>query len=93
MRSGDGLATLGAAAADHGAAGGGSHPGPETMLFVGTAVVGLVRAFGHEELLVFYGRTFSPAKAEDFKASLWTGSSKKRPLGQLIHRVPAPRPD
>jgi hypothetical protein len=63
------------------------------MLFVGAAVVGLVRTFGHEELLVFYGKTFSPAKAEDSKASLWTGSSKKRPFGQLIHRVPALRAD
>lgn len=93
MRRGDGLATLGAAAIDHGPAGGRGHTSAETMLFVGATVVGLVRAFGHEELLVFCGRTFSPAKAEDFKAGLWTGSSKKRHLGQLIHRVLALRAD
>jgi hypothetical protein len=93
MRGGDGLATLGAAAVDHGPAGGRGHTGAKTVFFVSAAVVGLIRAFGHEELLVFNDRTLGPVKAEDFKASLWTGSSKKLHLEQLIHRAGALRAD
>jgi hypothetical protein len=93
VRRGDGLAALGAAAIDDGAACGRGHTGAETVLFVGAAVVGLVTAFGHDELQDFYGRTLGPVKAEDFKARLWTGSSKKELLGHLIHSLKAARAD
>jgi hypothetical protein len=53
VRGGDGLATLGAAAANDGAAIGRGHAGAETVLLIRAAVVGLVSTFGHEELLVF----------------------------------------